>query len=122
MIIYAMITAMLGMIVAVAHSVLSERVLLGPLYRERSDGMLTQKPTRDIIRAVVHMPSMAWAGLAIGVLVNRMLGGGDVLPVLTIIIFAISGAMNLIALRKAHPGGIILLTMAFTTFADLWTY
>jgi hypothetical protein len=101
--------------------VLSERVLLGPLYRERREGMLAQKPTRDIIRAVVHMPSMAWAGLAIGVLVNRMAGGGDVLPVLAIIIFAVSGAMNLLALRKAHPGGIILLAMAITTFADIWT-
>lgn len=121
MMIYAIITTVLGVIVAVAHSVLSERVLLGPLYRERSEGMLAQKPIRDIIRAVVHMPSMAWAGLAIGVLFNRMAGGGDILPILAIIIFTISGAMNLIALRKAHPGGIILLAMAITTFADIWT-
>lgn len=119
--IYAILTAVLGVIVAIAHSVLSERVLLGPLYRERTEGMLANKPTRDILRMLVHMPSMAWAGLAIAVLINRIQGGGDLLPILAIMVFAISGLGNLLALKRPHPGGIILLVMALASLADIWT-
>lgn len=120
MLIYAIITAVLGIIVAIAHSVLSERVLLGPLFREREDGMLAARAMRDIIRAVFHMPSIAWAGLGIAVLVNRLQAGSDLLPITAAIIFAISGIGNLAALRRPHPGGIILLAMACATLADIW--
>ncbi len=121
MMIYAILTAVLGVVVAIAHSVLSERVLLGPLYQERTGGMLSSKPTRDIIRMLVHMPSIAWAGLAIAVLINRLQNGSDLLPVLAIMVFAISGLGNLLALRRPHPGGIILLAMALASLADIWT-
>lgn len=117
--IFAITTAALGIIVAVAHSVLSERVLLGPLYRERSDGLLAAQPTRDIIRAVFHMPSLAWAGLAIAVLLNRMQDGSDLLPITAGVIFALSGIGNLAALRRPHPGGLILIAMASLTIADI---
>lgn len=120
MLIYAIIVAVLGIIVAIAHSVLSERVLLGPLYRERSDGMLAKKAMRDIIRAVFHMPSLAWAGLAVAVLVNRFQDGNDLLPIAAAIIFAISDAGNLLALKRPHPGGIILLAMAALSVVDIW--
>lgn len=117
--VFAITTVVLGIVVATAHSVLSERVLLGPLYRERSDGLLAAKPTRDIIRAVFHMPSLAWAGLAIAVLLNRMQDGSDLLPITAAVIFALSGIGNLVALRRPHPGGLILLAMASLTIADI---
>ena len=119
--IYAIVTALLGVIVAIAHSVLSERVLLRPLYAEQSNGVLAQRSARDIIRAVVHMPSLAWAALAIAVLMNRWADGSDLMPVTAAIVFAISGLGNLLALRRPHPGGLILLVMAILSLADIWT-
>ena len=118
--IYAIIVATLGVIVAVAHSILSERVLLGPLYRERTEGLLAAKPMRDIIRAVFHMPSIAWAGLGIAVLLNRLQDGSDLLPATAAIIFMLSGTGNLAALRRPHPGGLVLLAMAIATITDIW--
>lgn len=119
MLIYAIIVAVLGLVVALAHSVLSERVILGPLYREQTNGLLATRATRDIIRAVFHMPSLAWAGLGIAVLLNRLQSGSDLLPITAAIIFALSGIGNLVALRRSHPGGLILLAMAIATIADI---
>jgi hypothetical protein len=119
MLIYAIIVALLGVIVALAHSVIGERVILGPLYRERSGGLLGARAMRDIVRAVFHMPSLAWAGLGIAVLLNRMQSGSDLLPITAAIIFALSGIGNLAALRRPHPGGLILLAMAIATIADI---
>ena len=117
--IYATIVAALGLIVAIAHSVLGERVILGPLYREQTSGLLAARATRDVIRAVFHVPSLAWAGLSIAVLLNRLQSGSDLLPVTAAIIFALSGIGNLAALRRPHPGGLILLGMAMVTVADI---
>jgi hypothetical protein len=120
MLIYAIIVAVLGLVVAIAHSVLSERIILGPLYRERTDGLMAVRATRDIVRAVFHIPSLAWAMLGIAVLLNRMQSGSDLLPATAAIIFALSGACNLAALRRPHPGGILLLALAIVTIADMW--
>lgn len=119
MIIYAIIAAVLGIVVAIAHSVLGEKVILGPLYRERTSGLLAARPTRDILRAVFHIPSLAWAGLGIAVLLNRLQSGSDLLPITAAIIFGLSGIGNLAALRRPHPGGLILLAMAIATIADI---
>lgn len=119
MLIYASMVAVLGLIVAIAHSILGERVILGPLYRERTEGLLAARAMRDIVRAVFHIPSLVWVGLGIAVLLNRMQAGSDLLPITAAIIFALSGIGNLVALRRPHPGGIILLTMAIATIADL---
>lgn len=120
MLVYAIIVAALSIIVAIAHSMISERRLLGPLYREPQSGILATKQMQDIFRAVFHMPSLAWAGLGVAVLLNRQQGGTDLLPYVAMIIFALSGAGNLVALRRPHPGGIILLLAAIATFADIW--
>ncbi len=119
MLIYAIIVAALGLIVAIAHSVIGERAILGPLYRERTTGLLAARAMRDIIRAVFHIPSLAWAGLGVAVLLNRLQSGSDLLPITAAIIFALSGIGNLAALRRPHPGGLILLAMAMATVADI---
>jgi hypothetical protein len=119
MLVYAIIVAVLGLVVAVAHSVLGEKVILGPLYREQTSGLLAARATRDVIRAVFHVPSLAWAGLGIAVLLNRLQSGSDLLPVTAAIIFALSGIGNLAALRRPHPGGLILLAMAVASVADI---
>ncbi len=120
MLIYAIVAAILGVIVGIAHSVLGERVLLGPLYKEPTTGVLASRSSRDIIRAVFHIPTIAWSALGIAVLVNRLQGGGDLLPLTAAIIFVLSGIGNLAALRRPHPGGLILLAMAAATLADIY--
>ncbi|SIN62138.1 hypothetical protein SAMN02745824_1017 [Parasphingorhabdus marina DSM 22363] len=120
MLIYASLAAVLGVIVGIAHSVLGERVLLGPLYREVSTGVLANRSSRDIFRAVFHIPSIAWSALGIAVLVNRIQDGGDLLPLTAALVFAISGIGNLAALRRPHPGGLILLAMATAALADIY--
>ena len=120
MLIYAIFAAILGVIVGIAHSVLGERVLLGPLYKEPSTGVLANRSSRDIIRAVFHIPTIAWAGLGIAVLVNRLQDGSDLLPFTAAIIFVLSGIGNLAALRRPHPGGLILLAMAAASLADIY--
>ena len=119
MLMYAIIVAVLGVIVAIAHSVLGERVILGPLYREQTTGLLAARATRDILRAVFHIPSLAWGGLGIAVLLNRLQSGSDLLPIVAATIFALSAFANIAALRRPHPGGLILLAMAITTIADI---
>ena len=120
MLIYASLAAVLGVIVGIAHSMLGERVLLGPLYREASNGVLANRSSRDIFRAVFHIPSIAWSVLGIAVLINRVQGGGDLLPLTAALVFAISGIGNLAALRRPHPGGLILLAMAVAALADIY--
>jgi hypothetical protein len=60
--------AILGIATAIGHSLISERKILGPLYAGNPGGVLKSHRTRAVIRAVFHMPSIAWAVLGIAVL------------------------------------------------------
>ena len=111
--------AVLGIATAVGHSVISERMILGPLYAGSPGGILKSRATRAIIRAVFHMPSMAWAVLGIAVLVARLDGGNPLLSIVAAILFAVSGIGNLAALRRPHFGGLMLVGAAILTLADL---
>ena len=111
--------AVLGIATAVGHSVISERMILGPLYAGSPGGILKSRATRAIIRAVFHMPSMAWAVLGIAVLVARLDGGNPLLSIVAAILFAVSGIGNLAALRRPHFGGLMLVGAAALTVADL---
>ena len=111
--------AVLGIATAVGHSVISERMILGPLYAGSPGGILKSRATRAIIRAVFHMPSMAWAVLGIAVLVARLDGGNPLLSIVAAIHFAVSGIGNLAALRRPHFGGLMLVGAAILTLADL---
>jgi hypothetical protein len=111
--------AILGIATAVGHSVISERTILGPLYTGSPGGILKSRATRAIIRAVFHMPSLAWAVLGIAVLVARLDGGNSLLSIVAAILFAVSGVGNLAALRRLHFGGLMLVGAAALTLADL---
>ncbi len=101
------------------HSLISERKILGPLYADNPGGVLKSRRTRAVIRAVFHMPSMAWAVLGIAVLAARIQGGNPLLSIVAAIIFTVSGIGNLAALRRSHFGGLMLLGAAGLTLADL---
>lgn len=120
MILWSATAAGLAVVVALAHSVISERVILQPLFRQPSQGILDTAPGRDIVRAVFHMPSIAWAALGLGVWLNRLQNGPDLLAVIAMIVFASSAAGNLIALRRPHPGGLLLLAATAATATDLF--
>ncbi len=110
--------AILGIATAIGHSLISERKILGPLYAGNPGGVLKSRPTRAIIRAVFHMPSMAWAVLGIAVLAARIEGGNPLLSIVAATIFTGSGIGNLAALRR-HIGGLMMLGAAALTLTDL---
>ena len=64
--------AIFGIATAIGHSLISERKILGPLYAGNPGGVLKSRRTRAVIRAVFHMPSIAWAVLGIAVLAARI--------------------------------------------------
>jgi hypothetical protein len=111
--------AILGIATAIGHSLISERKILGPLYAGNPGGVLKSRPTRAIIRAVFHMPSMAWAVLGIAVLAARIEGGNPLLSIVAATIFTGSGIGNLAALRRPHIGGLMMLGAAALTLTDL---
>ena len=111
--------AILGIATAIGHSLISERKILGPLYAGNPGGVLKSRRTRAVIRAVFHMPSIAWAVLGIAVLAARIQGGNPPLSIVAAIIFTASGIGNLAALRRLHFGGLMLLGAAGLTLADL---
>src|SRR5258708_32848529 len=53
--------ALLGHATAIGHSLINERKILCPLYAGNPDGDLQSRRTGAVIRAVCHMPSVAWA-------------------------------------------------------------
>ena len=120
MIAWSAIAAGLAVIVALAHSVISERVILRPLFRQPAQGIFDTAPGRDIVRAIFHMPSVAWAALGLGVWFNRLQDGPDLIAVIAMIVFASSAVGNLGALRRPHPGGVLLLIATAATATDLF--
>ena len=116
---FAAAAAVLGIAGAIGHSVVGERQILGPLYAGDPGGVLKSRRTRAILRAVFHMPSLAWAVLGLGVLAGRLEGGNQLLSIVALIVFAASGIGNLAALGRPHFGGLILLGAAAMTLADL---
>lgn len=119
MIAWSAIAAGLAIVVALAHSAISERVILQPLFRQPAQGLLATEPGRGIVRAVFHIPSVAWAALGLGVWLNRLQNGPDLVAVIAMIVFASSAIGNLVALRRPHPGGLLLLLATAATATDL---
>jgi hypothetical protein len=120
--------ASLAIATAFGHSLLGERMILRPLYAEPRTGLLASRAMRDIIRVIMHLPSMAWVVLGVAVLAARIAGGNPLLSLVAALIFAGgyypgsslagSGIGNLAALRRAHFGGLMLLAAAGLTAVD----
>jgi len=116
---FAYAAALLGLVVAIAHFIIGDRVVLQPLFREQNGGILAARPMRDLTWAMFQLHSLVWAALGLAVLVNRLQGGGDLIAGLAILIFTVSGVANLLVLRRPHPGGILLLLAAAASAADI---
>ena len=120
-IIFAGGAALLGAATAVGHSLLSERLFLGPLNQDDHFRKLFRPPARAVMRVVFHLPSVTWAILGLAVVAARLSGGNGLLSAVAGAIFVLSGVGNLAALRTPHFGGLMLLAAAGLTFAD-WAY
>lgn len=117
-IVFAAGAAALGLAAATGHSWLGEHKIFRPLYAGTPGGILASRATRDVIRAVFHIPSLTWAVLGLAVLAARFEGGSAPLSVAAALVFAGSGIGNLAALRRPHFGGLILLAAAGLTLID----
>ena len=62
---------------------------------------------------------MTWVVLSLGVLAARIEGGNQLFSIVAAIIFMVSGAGNVVALRRLHFSGLLLLGVAALTLADL---
>ena len=113
--------ALLGAATAVGHSLLSERLFLGPLNKDEHFRKLFRPRARAVMRVVFHRPSVTWTIVGLAVVAARLSGGNALLSAVAGAIFLISGLGNLAALRKAHFGGLMLLAAAGMTFAD-WAH
>ncbi|WP_422345545.1 hypothetical protein [Parasphingorhabdus sp.] len=120
MLIFAIATAIIAVTVAAAHYILGERVVLKPLFAEPTEGLLSAPSMRRLTWAMFQLHSLVWASLGIAVLLNRLQGGSDLIGYLAILIFTTSGIGNFAALRRPHPGGILLILAAATSAADIW--
>ena len=114
---FATLVLLLTLATGLGHSWLGERVLLGPLEKE-GGRVFAHRDKRAIFRAVFHLPSLLWILLGAAVLVNRLQQGGELLPLVAALAFSVSGVANLIALRRPHPGGLLLLAAAALCVID----
>ncbi len=106
--------ATLSLLTAVGHSWLGEARVFGPLYARPHEGVLASRAMRDVIRAVWHLPSIAWAAMGTALLVNGRTPNAP-LFFAAIAIFATAGLGNWISLRRLHPGGLFLIVAAVLT-------
>jgi uncharacterized membrane protein len=111
--------AALSIVGAIGHSVISERKFLRPLYAEPRTGLFASRSARAITRGIFHMPSMVWVVLGLGVLAARIEGGNVLLSIVAATIFTASGAGNIVALRRPHISGLLLVVTGTLTLADL---
>ena len=114
----ASVVALLAVATAVGHSVIGERRIFPALYAEPRVGILRSRATRAVLRAVFHMPSVSWAVLGIAVIVARSSGGNPLVSLVAAVLFAVAGLGNLVAMRRPHPGGLMLLAAAALTIVD----
>ncbi len=106
-----LISSLAGIATAVGHSWLGETAILRPLYREyKGEGVLAPAATRRILRAVFHLPSLAWALTAI--LTFGFVYHGTTPPIFFTVygavLYCLSAAGNLWGLRRPHVGNILL--------------
>ena len=120
-VLFAAGVALLGVLTAIGHTVIGERRIFGPLAREDQQGVLAPPRAQRIMRAVWHLPSLTWALLGLAVLSARLNGGDLYVTAIAAIIYGVSGAANLTALRMPHFGGLMLLAAAALTLAD-WRF
>ncbi len=112
----------LAILGGLGHTWIGEKVIIGPLYAEETSAVLKNPRTRDILRAVFHIPSAAWAILGAALICASLTQARAPLLVWAAAgIFLVSGFANLIALRRAHPGAIVFISAGTLALASLYS-
>jgi len=112
------VSGLLAIFAGLAHSYLGERRILWRLFADDTSEALKKGRMRELIRAVWHVPSLAWVVPGLALVHTGINGGGS--PVLAITagtVFTLSGAANWIALRGFHFGGAVLVAAGLLAFA-----
>ena len=125
------LSAAAGFASAIGHSLLSEKILLRPMFAARGDNRVLQNAaTRRVIRWVFHLPSIVWALTAAAKL---FLAAGapytDDWRRSTLPAFAFFGAaiyfraavVNAYALRRIHLGNVLLTIAGAGLLLGAWT-
>lgn len=115
-----MIGAVLAVGVGVAHSVLGERYLLGPLFRRADLPRVrgSERFTKQILRFAWHLTTIAWWGFAALLLV--LAAGGDaprsLVGALVAVTFLMTAAVTAVASRGRHLAWPVFLAIAALTW------
>lgn len=103
----------LAIVTAIGHSVLSERLFLGPLRAEPLGGgsVLAAPVARRLTVAMFHLPSLCWVAMGFGLLwLDPALPGHRETALAYAGVYALSGLGNFWGVGRVHPGGVLLLT------------
>jgi hypothetical protein len=107
---------------AAGHSVLGERFLIQPLL---ASGLPFLKPLarRRLLRGILHIGSVAWAGIGAMLIYEAHYGRADPAWLYFIVpIFALSELGNLWALRSIQPGWVVMfIAAAALATAIIWS-
>ena len=117
------LSAVLGLLVAIAHSVIGEVQVFKPLRASPyTTGVMSRRKIQILFRALWHFPSGLWAAMGL-IALYAAATGFSLAPYLGLMIFIyiISGAINLYANRSIHPGWLFLFANAGVLLAFFFT-
>lgn len=117
---FPIVSGVLGIIAGFAHSYLGERNILWRLFAEGNSQALQKGRMRELLRAVWHIPSLAWIVLGLALVHAGFSGRSDVvLAAMAGAIFALSGLANWIALKSFHISGAVLVAAGLLSLASI---
>jgi len=115
------ISGIAAIISAFGHSFLGERYLIQPLLA--ADVPFLKPCTRQrLLRGILHLASVAWLGIGAMLIYEGHRGTADPAWLFFIVpVFALSGLLNLWALRSVQPGWIAMFIAAGSLAAAFLT-
>ena len=116
------ISGIAAIISAIGHSFLGERYLVQPLLTA-DISFLKPRARQRLLRGVLHLASVAWAGIGAMLIYEAHQGSADPAWLFFIVpVFALSGLMNLWALRSVQPGWIAMFIAAAALAYAVWPH
>lgn len=106
-----LISGAAGIFVAVAHAIVGEKRILRPLYAENHEsGVLEPVATRRVLRAVFHLPTLAWAmtgATTLGFLAIEQ-SPPAFFAAYASVLYGLSAIGNFWGLQRFHVGNVLL--------------
>lgn len=107
---------------AIGHSLLGERFLIQPLLAADVP-FLKPRARQRLLRGILHLASVAWFGIGAMLIYEAHRGTADPAWLYFIVpVFALSGLMNLWALRSVQPGWIAMFIAAAALACAVWLH